>query len=89
MGRTPGAGKESAVAEPQTARWFAADRKAYVWALLDLADLARTSTLDFSAGPMGLAAMEHQGLTVTGADLTAVREVLGKIAGLAEHDESG
>jgi len=84
------AGKGSAVGEPagqQTARWFAADRKAYAWALLDLADLARSSTIDFSAGPMGLDVMEHQGLSVTGKDLTRVRELLGRVPGLTEHSE--
>jgi hypothetical protein len=68
-----------------TLRWFAADRKTYVWALIDLVTYARTSTHDFSFGPLDLAALENQGLAVTGSDLSGVAELLSKVPGLVQE----
>ena len=68
-----------------TDRWFASSRRTYARALLDLATYARTHEDDFSLGPLDVAALDHQGLAVTGPDLTGVREVLGKIPGLTQE----
>lgn len=67
-----------------TARYFAASRLAYAQALVELAEHARVSTEDFEFGPLDISALEHQGLSVSGPDLSGVRELLGKIPGLAE-----
>lgn len=75
----------------QTARYYATSPQAYARALLELTAYARVSQDNFAFGPLDLAALEHQGLTVTGSstDLARVRETLSRIAGLAEHGEQG
>lgn len=69
----------------QTARYYASSRTVYARALLRLSAYARTHTDDFSFGPLDLAALENQGLTITGTDLAGAREVLGKVAGLVQE----
>ena len=68
-----------------TARYYAASPHSYARALLDLAAYARTHEDGFSYGPLDMAALQHQGLTVTGPDLTGVRELLGKVPGLVQE----
>ena len=46
---------------------FASSRLTYARALLELATYARTHQDDFSLGPLDVASLEHQGLTVTGS----------------------
>jgi hypothetical protein len=68
-----------------TERYFASSPRTYARALLELATYARTHKDNFSLGPLDLAALEHQGLTVTGSDLTGVREMLSTIPGLVQE----
>jgi ribosomal protein L29 len=68
----------------QTLRYRAATRYTYAQALTVLTEYARGSDADFEAGPLDLAALEHQGLTVTGPDLGQVRKILARIPGLIE-----
>lgn len=68
-----------------TLRYFAESRIVYARALIDLAEYARGSADDFEVSPASVVAMEHQGLAVSGPDLSGVREVLGKIPGLIER----
>ena len=68
-----------------TARYRAESRHVYARALVALAEHARDSTDDFVFGPLDLSALEHQGLAVSGPDLTAVREALSAVPGLAEE----
>lgn len=72
----------------QTIRYYATSPQAYARALLALTAYARISQDNFAFGPLDLAALENQGLTVTGSstDLARVREMLARIDGLAEHD---
>ena len=69
----------------QTVRYYAVSQQAYARALLELTIYARTHEDNFSAGPLKLDALEHQGLTVTGPDLAGIREVLDKIPGLVQE----
>lgn len=69
----------------QTIRYFAESRIVYARALTALAEYARGSADDFEVSPARLAAMEHQGLAVSGPDLSGVRVVLEKIPGLIER----
>jgi len=69
-----------------TVRYFAASRLTYARALLELVTYARDHLFeDFSAGPLDLAALENQGLAVSGSDLTGVQELLEKIPGLSQE----
>jgi len=68
-----------------TVRYRAATRYAYAQALTALVTYAREHDEDFAAGPLDLSALEHQGLVVTGPDLSGVQAVLGKIHGLIEE----
>lgn len=68
-----------------TSRYYAASRHVYARALLRLSAYARAHADDFSFGPLDLAALENQGLTITGSDLTGAREVLSKIPGLVQE----
>jgi hypothetical protein len=68
-----------------TARWFAESRLAYARALTALAVYARDSSSEFTFGPLDLAALENQGLAVTGDDLAGVRKLLGGLPGIAEE----
>lgn len=70
----------------QTVRYRAATRYSYALALRDLAAYARQHGEDFEVYPADLAAMEHQGLAVTGPDLDGVRGVLDKVPGLAGEE---
>lgn len=68
-----------------TKRYRGLYRIAYGRALLALVELARqTPNPVFSFGPMQLTAMEQQGLTVSGEDLSQVEDVLKDIHGLIE-----
>ena len=71
-----------------TDRWYSPDgsHRVYARALLELATYARTHKDDFSLGPLDLSALEHQGLIVTGPDLTGVREMLSTIPGLVQEE---
>jgi hypothetical protein len=69
-----------------TARYRAASRHSYAQALLVLLRYAREHGDDFEFGPLDLAALEHQGLAVTGPDLTGVRQVLSAVPGLEPEE---
>ena len=87
----PRAGWPGAVAEPssqpQTVRYYATSQQVYARAVMALVTYARTHQEDFTIGALDLAAMEHQGLTVTGPDLSGVQETLSKVPGLVSQDE--
>ena len=71
-----------------TVRWFAASRIVYARALLELVTYAREHLFeDFSVGPLDLAALEHQGLAVSGSDLAGVQSLLDGIPGLTQEGE--
>jgi len=71
-----------------TIRYFAASRIVYARALLELVTYAREHLFDdFSAGPLDLAALESQGLAVSGPDLAGVKSLLDGIPGLAQEGE--
>ena len=73
----------------QTIRWYSpsGSHRVYLQAVLELVAYARGRQEDFSFGPLYLPALEHQGLAVTGADLSGVRETLDKITGLVQVQE--
>jgi hypothetical protein len=77
----------------QTVRYYATSQQGYARALLALTAYARISEGSFSFGPLDLAVLEHQGLSVTfsgpgsGADLAKVRETLSTIAGLVQEEQ--
>lgn len=74
--------------DSHTDRWYspAGSHQVYARALLELAIYARVHTGDFTVGPpLDMDALEHQGITITGSDLTGVREMLSKIAGLVQE----
>lgn len=72
-------------APDSTVRYWAASRHTYAVALTALVEYARGHGEDFAAGPLDLGALEHQGLTVSGPDLSGVRAVLAEVPGLAEE----
>lgn len=69
----------------RTVRYYASSRHIYARALLRLSAYARTHEDDFSFGPLDLAALENQGLVITGTDLAGAREVLSTVAGLVQE----
>jgi hypothetical protein len=74
-----------------TDRWYSpgGSHRVYAQALLELAIYAREHADNFTVGPpLDVAALEHQGLTVTGPDLAGVREMLSKIPGLTQEEVS-
>ena len=71
----------------QTVRYRAVMPLSYSVALLHLLEYARESREDFSYGPMYLAALADQGLTVSGARLDGVQKVLADIPGLYLWEE--
>ena len=71
-----------------TLRYFAASRIVYARALLELVTYAREHLFDdFSVGPLDLAALENQGLVVSGSDLAGVKSLLDGIPGLSQEGE--
>ena len=70
----------------QTIRYYATSQHVYARAVLVLVDYARTHQDDFAFGPLYLPVLEHQGLTVTGRDLSGVQETLGKVPGLVQEE---
>lgn len=83
------AGKGSAAVPDCTLRWTAPDggRRVYARALLELATYARTHGDNFTFGPLDLATVEHNGLTITGPDLTGVRKLLDSVPGLTAEEQ--
>lgn len=73
----------------QTIRYRAVMDLAYAVALLYLLEYARASREDFEYGPMDLAALKDQGLTISGPRLIEVQKVLADIPGLYPSDELG
>lgn len=68
-----------------TLRYRALYRFIYSRALVALVEYARDNPQpEFSFGPMSLKAMESQGLTVSGTDLSGVTDVLSRIHGLSQ-----
>lgn len=55
-------------------------------ALVALLQLARTSSEEFSFGPTSWQAIEQQGITVSGTDITAAKHTLAAIPGVVEVD---
>ena len=71
-----------------TVRYFAVSRIVYARALLELITYAREHLFDdFSVGPLDLAALESQGLAVSGSDLAGVKGLLDGIPGLTQESE--
>jgi hypothetical protein len=66
----------------QTIRYRAVMRLSYSVALLHLLEYARESREEFEYGPMSLAALDNQGLTICGPKLDGVQKVLADIPGL-------
>ena len=71
----------------RTLRYRAVMSLAYSVALLYLMEYARMSREDFEYGPMDLAALEDQGLTVSGPRLDGVMKALADIPGLYLSEE--
>lgn len=71
----------------QTLRCFAASRFTYAVALEKLTLYARDYPDDFDFGKLDLDALLHQGLTVTGPDLSGVAEMLADVPGLSVEEE--
>lgn len=71
----------------RTLRYRAVMNLAYSVALLYLLEHARQTREEFEFGPMDLAALEDQGLTVSGPRLDSVEKVLAGIPGLYLSDE--
>jgi hypothetical protein len=71
----------------QTFRYRAVMQLAYAVALLHLLEYARESRAVFEYGPMSLAALEDQGLTISGPRLAGAQKVLAEIPGLYLSDE--
>jgi hypothetical protein len=71
----------------ETVRYRAVMQLAYAVALLHLLEYARESREVFEYGPMSLAALEDQGLTISGPRLDGARKVLAEIPGLYLSDE--
>lgn len=73
----------------QTVRYYAVSQQAYARALLALTAYARISQDNFAFGPLDLAALDHQGLSVTGSgtDLPRVAETLSTIPGLVQEEQ--
>ena len=67
-----------------TVRYRAESRFTYANALFELVMYARAHSDDFTFGPTDLGALERNGLTISGPDLTAVRKMLAKVPGLTE-----
>lgn len=68
-----------------TLRYRALQRYSYARALLALVETARTwEGPAFRITPMNLAAMERNGLTVSGPDLSGVEAALASVPGLIE-----
>lgn len=65
-----------------TVRYRASSRYTYARALLELVTFARAHAIDFEFGPLDLAALEHNGLAISGPDLSPVEAVLRNIPGL-------
>lgn len=73
------------MAVSQTIRYRGLYRFIYSKALVQLVEYARENPQpEFSFGPMSLSAMEHAGLTITGADLSGVVDLLSRVHGLSE-----
>ncbi len=72
--------------EPSQVHYRADRPDAYAAALLALIRHARDSTDDFSFGPLRLADLDRDGLTVTGPDLSGPLLALSTIPGLAPVD---
>lgn len=71
----------------KTIRYRAAMGLAYSVAMLALMEYARSSTENFTFGPMTLEALEDQGLAISGTDLEGVQRVLAGIPGLYISDD--
>lgn len=69
-----------------TVRYRASSRYTYARALLELVTFAREHRDEFSFGPLALAALERNGLAVSGPDLRPVETVLRNIPGLIRVD---
>lgn len=73
------------MAVDQTVRFRALYRFIYSKALVQLVEYAREHPQpEFSFGPMSLPAMESAGLTITGADLSGVVDLMSRVHGLSE-----
>lgn len=69
----------------ETKRYRALQRYSYARALEALVILARTwEGPAFRWGPMDLTALERNGLTLTGADLSGVSLILSEVPGIIE-----
>jgi hypothetical protein len=69
-----------------TVRYYAESRYACSRAVLALAEYARSHGDDFEVSPRTAAAMEHQGLAVSGPDLTGVTALLDGLEGLTRQE---
>ena len=66
-------------------RYRASGHIPYALALVALVRHARTHPHpDFQFGPLDLRALDHQGLVISGPDLSAVSEVMSEVPGLIE-----
>ena len=69
----------------ETVRYRALYRCIYRQALVRLVEYARENPApEFSFGPMSLKAMEAQGITITGTNLSGVTDVLSSVYGLTQ-----
>jgi hypothetical protein len=76
------------MAGSSTVRFRAESRVVYARALLALTEHARTSASEFTFGPLHMAALEEQGLAVTGPDVQAwADDFLAEIPGLHRADD--